>query len=209
MKRQAWFVALWLVASAVAVGAPQFLQPKKFLVVRVTGFDKSAEYQVMTPDEFQELQLEVRRESVLLRRALDNAKNEWDKNELMKGEYFPRTAIVPRQAEQRGTPYMDEEKARDKVASILQSEKNSEERKAKREAEIQRQRYQYSGRRDRSPVGARELERKREKEKILQQAIELVRTELDKLKSTTPGASKHGSGGPVPAVDMQIAPGGN
>ena len=178
--------ALVCFGSLHVSAAPQI--PPRYFVVCITEMDKTEELQVMSADEFKQVSDEVKAETALFPRAVENARSEWMKDETLRKKIFPKSALFPRKVEAKGPPFTDQDKALKRVENMSDAQKKNDERKQ----EQQKQREKARGRSD--DIDKREKEKKDD----LLKATDLVRAELEKLKSTGAGkpASRPAGGKP-------------
>lgn len=178
----------WLHADA----APQL--PPRYFVVCTTEMDKSEDYQVLPADEFKLLVDEVKAETALFPRALENARMEWLKDETLKKKMFPKSALSPRKVDAMGPPFTDQDKALKKVENI-------EDAAAKRDERKQQQQKQRTDGRKRAGHQGDAGKHDKGKDDTLSKAVDMVRAELEKLKSAAP--AKPAAGGAKPAANPE------
>jgi hypothetical protein len=198
-----WMAVAWvacLLGVDVSVAATPPVLPPRYVVVKVTDFDKKEDHQVMTTDDLKTLNADLKKEALLFPRALVNAQKTWSQDPKYKGKFFPKTSLSPRKADQIGMQYPDQEKAQTKIDNMLDSASKREDRKAQQE----RQRESMQQRANRGMGGhavnlskkdSHTAAREKEKEDLIVEAADLVRAEIDKLKSETPAAGAPAAAG--------------
>ena len=175
-------VSLACVGLFHAYAAPTI--PPRYFVVCTTEMDKTEQYEVLGADEFKKLTDEVKAETALFPKAIDLARVEWMKDENLKKKIFPKSALFPRKVEAMGPPFTDQDKALKKVENLSDAQ-------AKREGRKQDQQK-------RAPVRARaprhEVDKHdKGKEDTVLKALDMVRTQLDKLKEAAPAKAAPGA----------------
>ncbi|MDA0322710.1 MAG: hypothetical protein O2923_08350 [Verrucomicrobia bacterium] len=152
---------------------------ERFQVIKLYGYDKEFQYQVVSKDELRDLQNELRDEAKLFRKAVDAAKKEWREDESLTGS-FPTSAVALRKLQFMGTPYKERGDAEDKIASYEERAYRAAERKAEREDEKMTRKYSGTQGQERR---ARDKERAREKESEAEAAREMFSRMLEEVKN--------------------------
>ena len=176
-----------LLASLALLQALGEEEPKeRYFVVCVTDIDKSEKVQVMTPDEMKSLNDEIKAESVFFSRAVDNARVQWSREKELQHKSFPKGSIWPRKADKIGSPYSCQSNA---VAKVKGLEKEAQDRLQRKQA---RENERNKGR---PAPKVKDNSVEVEKQDLLNKAVALVRTELDKLREAA--AAKTPAGAPA------------
>ena len=181
-----------VVRSAPAMGT------NDLVVVRLTDFDKTITYELMTVGEHKALEKELREEARLGPKALAAAQQEWSKDEARKTA-FPRSAVSPRRADVMGRPFGELEEAEEKLADY-------EDRLGKKEADEADERKreksrEYYQKKKMSKGQLRKFERTKARDlaraKIPVDARELFKAKLAALKGGS-GDGKEGEANKTP-----------
>lgn len=141
-----------------------------FLLVRTTDMLRASSYQVMSPDEFKQLQKQLQLEERSFPKALAEAKDEWAKDEMNKTSPFPVARIVPRKLVGQPEKFPTTEKAEERLAQY----EDRESLKRQREADKEEKKPQNA-------AAKAKADRDMDKEILAGRAAELVAAKLSAL----------------------------
>lgn len=169
------FALLLAVCCATPVAALE-----RYHVVRIQDNAGETSYEVMTPEQYRDLQGDLRVESQLHSKALSAARDAWGDSEELSSEAFISSSARPRKASTVGPSFRDRAEAEAKMADYLDRDARSVERREEHEKERQKQRG-----RSRDPNAkeraAREAAREAEREQLKVRARDLYKAKLDEL----------------------------
>lgn len=152
---------------------------ERYYVIKLYDFNREFQYQVVSKDELKKLETEIKAEAKLFRKAVDAAKKEWREDESLSGS-FPSSAVALRKLQTKGTPYKDRGAADDRIAALEDRDFRSAERRAERDEEREKTRYQGTQGRERRARAKKREERKEEKEET---AREIFSRMFDDVKN--------------------------
>lgn len=179
-------IAVFAILLSCSTAATNASALEKYVVVKITDFDKTSTYEAIAWDEYKELGATIKRETRLFSKAVKAAKKEWSDNEFTKRITFPTSAVSPRKVQVMGSPYRDAGLAQEKVTRYEDREIRSEERREERENEKEKLRYtgqDAKARRDKKR--RRELER----ESRRQEAAEIFNSKMQELYEAAEAAA--------------------
>lgn len=192
-----------LLATAVFIGiglaGVQAEIGQTALLVKVSGFDGSDAYRVMSTAEYKVLEKRVRDENRFLRKALENAKKAWEADKNHEKVPFPSSAVQGRKLRMTGR-YKNREEAEEKLRvydeRLSQAEAKDQEKERERaHRTLSRVRNKQS--RDRMMEKLKEEERENEEKLAIRSlATELFEAELEKLIVPADPAGQPGAGTP-------------
>ena len=152
---------------------------ERFQVIKLYDFNREFQYQVVSKDELRSLQNELRAEAKMFNKAVNAAKKEWRKDELLSGS-FPSSAVAPRKIQTMGTPYKERGAAADKINSYEERAIRTAERKAERADEKMKRKYSGTQSKERR---YRDQERAAKKEFATEAAREIFSRMLENVKN--------------------------
>ena len=142
---------------------------ESILIVKLYDRAKEITYKLMTPEEYKALQKELKLEAKLYQKAVTLARKEWQANKETAKKPFSMSAIPLRKATVKGMPYIDREKADDKLAKYEDKEFEKTDKKKKSKGKLTKREE-------------KKAKHAREKEYINQQIRALFESKLDELK---------------------------
>ena len=151
---------------------------ERYSVVKISGFDKSAEYRLLNSEELKAVHAELREESKHFPRAMMAAKQEWGKDETKKRQRFP---MLSKRSLRVMKTYTKREDAEKKMLSYEPEEETPVRRK--------------KGESDRKAEAAAE------KAALKQTAVDMVTSKISDLIAAKAAASKPAADPPAPAVE--------
>jgi hypothetical protein len=175
-----------IAAACLAIGSArgadqQPATPKeKVSLVKVSEFDKTASYQIMTPEELKTLDDDIRLEGRLFGKALTAADKDWRKSETNKGKMYPAGKISQRRLAVV-SEFSDRQQAENRKTAIEEQEAEREERDRDREAERERVRREASG--TTRHTAAKPKGKAPEKDFMFDEALQLFKSKMEELKT--------------------------
>lgn len=155
------------------------LRDKVFLV-EITGHDKEKSLEVVTQEEKEALQQEIRLEAKLHTKALRAAEKAWKEDEDSERKSFPRGAVVARRLKIAAT-FADAEAAAKKLQKHEERAYDKKAKELEREEEKRRTKERAMGREGYRQKLAREKEKEAERAAFHDRARETYAAELKKL----------------------------
>ena len=179
------------VLMLAAACAPTVRGESAFLV-RVTDMKHESTYQVLTSAEFQDLRKTIDQETKRFPQALAAAAKDWRANPLNKNKIFPGPRLAARRAD-----VLKQCANRDQADKELKAVEDRESKKQSRESERAAEEAKKNQGNATAGKAAKALEMaEKEKEMLLDQAVELVDA---KLKELAGGEAKPGDAEAKPA----------
>ena len=130
MKRCVLMLALCAAAGlSGSAGAAE-----KFLLVKITGFDREVTYEVMSQEDLTGLEADITLEKQLHRKALQMAKDKWAADAEKAKAPFPEGAVSTRHASMLES-YSDETKAKTKAVQLENRDEQEKQDKERRDDE--------------------------------------------------------------------------